>query len=77
MHIRATLFIILEHLFAVSLLSDVNEMNISNLAMLLGQTLSWTEDMTNMNNMASMMIKQNSVVGCLIRDYQQIKLLTK
>eukprot|EP00092_Neocalanus_flemingeri_P101365 GFUD01129606.1.p1 GENE.GFUD01129606.1~~GFUD01129606.1.p1 ORF type:complete len:167 (-),score=42.41 GFUD01129606.1:53-526(-) len=71
---RETLFFLLEHLYAVTLLSDVNQMNTENLAMMLGPTLSWTQDLTNMGNMTSMMIKQNNVVGCLIRDCKQLRI---
>eukprot|EP00092_Neocalanus_flemingeri_P013690 GFUD01014765.1.p1 GENE.GFUD01014765.1~~GFUD01014765.1.p1 ORF type:complete len:358 (+),score=82.60 GFUD01014765.1:63-1136(+) len=71
---RDTLFFLLEHLYAVSGFSDVNQMNNENLAMMLGPTLSWTQDLTNMTTMASMMIKQNNVVGCLIRDCKQLRI---
>eukprot|EP00092_Neocalanus_flemingeri_P097525 GFUD01124291.1.p1 GENE.GFUD01124291.1~~GFUD01124291.1.p1 ORF type:complete len:320 (-),score=89.13 GFUD01124291.1:40-999(-) len=71
---RDTLFFLLEHLYAVSGFSDVNQMNNKNLAMMLGPTLSWTQDLTNMTTMASMMIKQNNVVGCLIRDCKQLRI---
>eukprot|EP00092_Neocalanus_flemingeri_P012080 GFUD01013023.1.p1 GENE.GFUD01013023.1~~GFUD01013023.1.p1 ORF type:complete len:332 (-),score=89.36 GFUD01013023.1:174-1142(-) len=74
---RDTLFFLLEHLYAVSGFSDVNQMNNENLAMMLGPTLSWTEDLTNMTTMASMMIKQNNVVGYLISDCHQLKVFNK
>ena len=74
-HFRDTLLFVLEHLHAVKELSEVNQMSVKNLAMMLGPTMSWTQDLTNLTNMTANLLKQNSVVGCLINEVQQLKMI--
>ena len=76
-HFRDTLLYVLEHLHAVKELSEINQMNVENLAMMLGPTMSWTQDLANLTNMTTNLIKQNNVVGCLINEVQQLKMINK
>ena len=64
---------ILDHLSNVASLSEANNMNAENLAIVLGPTLTWSQGKVIKANIAMVMFKQNNVVEFLIKNFQEIK----
>jgi len=72
-HSSSSLFEVLDHLSAVACLNNVNSMNAENLAIVLGPTLTWSQEKIKRDNISVLMFKQNSVIEFLITNCRDIK----
>nr|CAD7457685.1 unnamed protein product [Timema tahoe] len=67
---RHTLEFLLRHLLKVTQFHSFNRMHISNLAIVFGPTLMWSEEETS--NMAFDLMMQNLVIECLLQEFDSI-----